>query len=114
MIDSLKWLLEVLLYVHRNRRFFGDGSPGRPPRLSHISFQRRALWTEKGGLYRQLCGGMGGGGGRLEWEVKMYSYIRSRMHYNLFFSVFSSSSVLTGKHSRRDFVCFFLERLSHS
>ena len=28
---------EVLLYVHRNRRFIRDGSPGRPPRLSHSS-----------------------------------------------------------------------------
>ena len=26
--------LEVLLYVHRNRRFIRDGSPGRLPRLS--------------------------------------------------------------------------------
>ena len=26
---------EVLFYVHRNRRFIRDGSPGRPPRLSH-------------------------------------------------------------------------------
>ena len=25
----------VLLYVHRNRRLIRDGSPGRPPRLSH-------------------------------------------------------------------------------
>ena len=25
----------MLLYVHRNRRFIRDGSPGRPPRLSH-------------------------------------------------------------------------------
>ena len=24
---------EVLLYVHRNRRFIRDGSPGRPPPL---------------------------------------------------------------------------------
>ena len=24
------WLVEVLLYVHRNRRFIRDGSPGRP------------------------------------------------------------------------------------
>ena len=31
------WLVEVLLYVHRNRRFIRDGSPGRPPRLSHSS-----------------------------------------------------------------------------
>ena len=30
-------LVEVLPYVHRNRRFIRDGSPGRPPRLSHSS-----------------------------------------------------------------------------
>ena len=30
-------LVEVLLYVHRNRRFIRDGNPGRPPRLSHGS-----------------------------------------------------------------------------
>ena len=30
--------VEVLLYVHRNRRFIRDGSPGRPPRLSHSSW----------------------------------------------------------------------------
>ena len=29
--------VEVLLYVHRNRRFIRDGSPERPPRLSHGS-----------------------------------------------------------------------------
>ena len=29
---------EVLLYVHRNRRFIRDGSPGRSPRLSHSSW----------------------------------------------------------------------------
>ena len=29
---------EVLLYVHRNRWFIRDGSPGRPPRLSHTSW----------------------------------------------------------------------------
>ena len=27
-------VVEVLLYVHRNRGFIRDGSPGRPPRLS--------------------------------------------------------------------------------
>ena len=27
----------VLLYAHRNRRLIRDGSPGRPPRLSHSS-----------------------------------------------------------------------------
>ena len=30
-------VVEVLLYVHRNRRFIRDGSPGRPPRHSHNS-----------------------------------------------------------------------------
>ena len=30
-------LVEVLRYVQRNRRFIRDGSPGRPPRLSHSS-----------------------------------------------------------------------------
>ena len=30
--------VEALLYVHRNRRFIRDGSPGRPPRLSHSSW----------------------------------------------------------------------------
>ena len=30
-----KVVVEVMLYVHRNRRLIKDGSPGRPPRLSH-------------------------------------------------------------------------------
>ena len=30
-------LVEMLLYVHTNSRFIRDGSPGRPPRLSHSS-----------------------------------------------------------------------------
>ena len=30
-------LAEVLIYVHRKRRFIRDGSPGRLPRLSHSS-----------------------------------------------------------------------------
>ena len=33
---------EVLLYVHRSRRFIRDGSPGRPPRLSHRSWALRS------------------------------------------------------------------------
>ena len=28
----------MLLYVHKNYRFIWDGSPGRPPRLSHSSW----------------------------------------------------------------------------
>ena len=35
-------MVEVLLYVHRNRRLIRDRSPGRPPRLSHSSW---ALYT---------------------------------------------------------------------
>ena len=31
-------VVEVLLYVHINRRFIRDGGPGRPPRLSHSSW----------------------------------------------------------------------------
>ena len=34
--DAAVWL-SALLYVYRNRRFIRDGSPGRPPRLSHGS-----------------------------------------------------------------------------
>ena len=35
--DEEHLVAEVLLYVHGNRRFFRDGRPGRPPRLSHSS-----------------------------------------------------------------------------
>ena len=35
---TLILLVEVLLYVHRNHRFIRDGSPGRPPQLSHSSW----------------------------------------------------------------------------
>ena len=35
--DTTCTLVEVLLYVHRNRRFIRDGRPGRAPRLSHNS-----------------------------------------------------------------------------
>ena len=36
--DMAVGLVEVLFYVHRNRRLIRDGSPGRPPRLSHSSW----------------------------------------------------------------------------
>ena len=36
-------VVEVLLYVHRNRRLIRDGSPGRPPRLSHSSMSSALL-----------------------------------------------------------------------
>ena len=35
----------VLLYVHRNRRFIREGSPGRPPRLSHSSWALKTAST---------------------------------------------------------------------
>ena len=42
---NMHWLAECCflidwwsLYVHRNRRLIGDGSPGWPPRLSHSSW----------------------------------------------------------------------------
>ena len=43
---SQVFLVEVLLYVHRNRRFIRDGSPGRPPRLSHSSWALKMMWPE--------------------------------------------------------------------
>ena len=36
-------LVAVFLYVHRNRRFIRDGSPIRPPRLSHSSWTLTTL-----------------------------------------------------------------------
>ena len=45
-------LVEVLLYVHRNRRFIRDGSPERPPRLSHSSW---ALMTVQFSPRGYLC-----------------------------------------------------------
>ena len=36
-------VVEVVFYVHRNRRFIRDGSPGRPPRLSHSSWALKYL-----------------------------------------------------------------------
>ena len=39
-------LVEVLLYVHRNHRLIRDGSPGRPPRLSHSSCALSVCWLK--------------------------------------------------------------------
>ena len=41
-------VVEVLLYVHRNRRLIRDGSPGRPPRLSHGSSRALYIWHQSG------------------------------------------------------------------
>ena len=38
MSSPLEVDIEVLLYIHRNQRLIRDGSPGRPPRLSHSSW----------------------------------------------------------------------------
>ena len=38
----------MLLYVHRNHRFIRDGSPGRPPRLSHSSWALTVFWPGPG------------------------------------------------------------------
>ena len=37
LYEVFLFVVEVLPYVHRNRRLIADGSPGRPPRLSHSS-----------------------------------------------------------------------------
>ena len=37
-------MVEALLYGHRNRRLIRDGSPGRPPRLSHSSWALTHRW----------------------------------------------------------------------
>ena len=55
----------VLLHVHRNRRLFRDGSPGRPRRLSHGSWalteqvSARIKHTHKTTQYGHACWGWG-------------------------------------------------------
>ena len=44
---------EVLLYVHRNRRFIRDGSLGRPPRLSHSSWALKGEKSIHTNIYRE-------------------------------------------------------------
>ena len=41
----------VLLYVHRNRRLIRDGSPGRPPRLSHSSWTLKEAFPQAPGQF---------------------------------------------------------------
>ena len=43
---SILHFVDVLLYAHRNRRFIRDGSPGRPPRLSHSSWALKCPISE--------------------------------------------------------------------
>ena len=38
LLGEIVVVVEVLLCVHKNRRLIRDGSPGRPPRLSHSSW----------------------------------------------------------------------------
>ena len=40
----VRLIAEVLLYIHRTRRFIRDGSPGWPPRLSHSSWALCPSW----------------------------------------------------------------------
>ena len=60
------WLVEGLLYVHGNRRFIRDGSPGRPPRLSHSSrtLMQYVLRNTRDSL---TSSGRGRGGQDMEW-----------------------------------------------
>ena len=53
---------EVLLYVHRNRRFIRDGSPGRPPRLSQqLLSSARMLLVECCFTFTETVGLLGTG-----------------------------------------------------
>ena len=46
---KLSLMVEVLLCIHRNRRLIRDGSPGRPPRLSHSSWSLGKLSSSSSG-----------------------------------------------------------------
>ena len=52
-------VVEVLLYLHRNRRLIRDGSPGRTPRLSHsswaLAWMGGVLVTKCPGPYVSFC-----------------------------------------------------------
>ena len=64
---------EVLLYVHRNRRLIRDGSPGRPPRLSHSSrVQCCFTSTETVGLL-----GTGARDGHLDFHTSTFSRVHT-------------------------------------
>ena len=45
----------VLLYVHRNRRLIRDGSPGRPPRLSHSAWALPLVAWSNNASYTTPC-----------------------------------------------------------
>ena len=47
-------MVEVLLYVHRNRRFIRDGSPGRPPRLTQLLSSKQWDGLDMDFLFRSL------------------------------------------------------------
>ena len=51
------WVGWVLLYVHRDRRLIRDGSPGRPPRLSHSSWALSVTLTRHANKYKVHHGG---------------------------------------------------------
>ena len=72
-------MVEVLLYVLRNCRLIRDGSPGRPPRLSHSSwalFFNVALRTQRP-PYRLLGTGSPGRPPRLShssWALSVWNW----------------------------------------
>ena len=51
---KVKMLVEVLLYVHGNRRLIRDGSPGRPPRLSHSARALGSPIAQRKAIYRNI------------------------------------------------------------
>ena len=46
--DRVDEVVEVLLLVHRNRRFIRDGSPGRPPRVGFTQLLSADLTAKSG------------------------------------------------------------------
>ena len=50
----------LLLYVHRNRRFIRDGSPGRPHRLSHGSWDLVMATLSLGKILKKSHGARSG------------------------------------------------------
>ena len=65
----------MLLYVHRNRRLIRDGSPGRPPRLSHSSCALKKFMfkvLKAFGFKKDIC----------RWIEMFYTNIKSTVIVN--------------------------------
>ena len=92
-----EWLVEVLLYIHRNHRFIRDRSPGRPPWLSHSSWALRmviflaAIYTLHSALiFKQeafgFCVWLGvskGGMGRVNTKAKSKAWLNCKFHIHI-------------------------------